>query len=329
MSINSEADIFSHFEDNFEQFDHALHDPYIIDAIAEAKQLNELMKTEATSVEDARGIVKTLDRMWGVLEDSKVMVTGNVTFLTPNGDPVTKYYEDVEMISKGFIISGDPLDTEPKVGRDLKFAFLMEIPENLKEEYELVTEGTHMMGNAEVDQVEIVANGYSFSRAKAWLTIYAARLVDEADNILFNAEGNEADVLLSLQEMEFPVYDLDEETKEVALECLSVYIAELLNLEEKLPYVAEVSGRIIIKDQMGEDIFVRISTVPRFVYVHGITILETSDIDLETYTTSNQRTEIYLRTTILNQDPEGQDLLARIPVDSLNRFESLRKITHS
>jgi hypothetical protein len=328
MSITPESDIFHSFEANFGKFDEALQDPFITAVLADVNELNELLVTEVTTLEDAREIIQTLDTMWGVLNDSTMKVTGNIAFLSPEGIPQTRYYEDAEMISKGFVVSGDPSDPEAYAGRHIKLAFLMEIPKNLRGEYGEVTEGTHLIGQAEIDQVELVATVHSVEHAKAWLTEFHPEIIDEIDSRLFNIE-NEADntdSLLALQDFVIPEIEGDVSTRNITLECVAAYLMGTIRLEQKIPYVTRISGRILLLDAEDSFVYAHISVKKRMIYVHGITILELSDVDYSTDETSNLRTEIFLESTLINDDPEGSDIQARIPLDSLNGLESFRRI---
>jgi hypothetical protein len=326
MSIANESDIFQSFESHFTELDQALHDPYITRVIKDARELNELLKTEYTTKDEARDIVQRLDLMWGPLVGSSMRVSGNVSFLTPERELETKYYDDSVMLSKGFTISDDEDGPSSQLGRQIRLSFWMEIPEEMKDSYSEVTQGTHLIGGAEIEQVDLVASGVSFERAKAWLTVFNPEIINEIDTYLYNAENGPVDALLALQDYTVGYLDLDEETKNTTLECIGVYLRDVLRLEDELPYVAAISGRIIVKDEEGIDVYVRVSTERRLMFVRGISLIEVADIDVDTFEKSNTRTEIYLVSTLVNSDLEGDDLEARVPLDSINIFESVRDI---
>jgi len=327
MSISPESDFFSTFERDFHLLDQATHDPFITDVVKDAVELNELMKTEATTVEDARSIVQTLDAMWGAINDTIVKVTGNVTYKTPDGEFHSQYYEDVEMISKGFMITGSQGETEAQYGRKVRFTFLMDIPDEMREEYRDELEDlSHIIMGADVDQVSIEAQGYSVERAKAWLTIYAQDLLEDIDELVMNAEGNEIDSLLALRDLDFSKIEGDENTRITALQCISVYLMDMFAIEEKVPYVVSLSGRIMMKNENDDDIFARTSSKEHMAYIHGISAIDTNDEDIATGEVSNPRTDLYLYMTVLNNDPNAGGYSARVPLDSILTLESLRLV---
>ena len=327
MSISSEFDFSSTFERDFSLLDQATHDPFVTGIVKEALELNELMKTEATTVEDARNIVQTLDAMWGVVNDSVVKVTGNVTYRTPDGEFHAKYYEDIKVISKGFMITASDDETDAQFDRKVRFTFLMDISDELRQEFPDELEGaSHMVIGADVDQVDIEVDGYSVERAKAWLTIYAPELLEDIDLLVMNAEGSETDSLLALQGLDLSKIDGNEDMRSIALECVSVYLMDILAIEEKVPYIVAVSGRIITKNASNEDVFGRMPTEEHMAYVHGILTLDVNDQDVATGEVSNPKTDIYVRMTILNNNPEGSDFLVYAPLDSILTLESLRLV---
>lgn len=329
MSTTPESEVFDAFEANLSQIEQALHDPYITDVINHAQEFNDLLRTEETTTDEARDIIQTLDLMWGPLGDSPMLVTGNVTFLSPEGELKTTFYEDVEMISQGFVISGSPDEEESVVGRQIRLSFLMDIPASLRDEYAEVTTGTRLLGQAELDQVELVARGYSFMRAKAWLTEFHPDLIDAVDEVLLNIDPHleSEDALLGMQEFVFPPQlDDNQGDRATTFGCLSVYLSYMLNLEEKLPYVTRICGRVMIGDVKGDVVYAHLSTRSRMIFVHDVAVFETSDLHSDTGEASDPVVQIYLDATIVNGDPDGQDLRAYVPIDSLNGFESVRHI---
>ena len=325
MSISPESDFFSTFERDFHLLDQATHDPFITDVVKDAVELNELMKTEATTVEDARSIVQTLDAMWGAINDTIVKVTGNVTYKTPDGEFHSQYYEDTEMISKGFMITGHENETDAQYGRKVRFTFLLDIPEEMREMYrDELEDVSHMIMGADVDQVSIEAEGYSINRAKAWLTIYAPDLLEDIDELVMNAEGNDIDSLLALRDLDFSMIEGDENTRFTALQCVSVYLMDMFAIEEKIPHVVSISGRIMMKNVNDEDIFARTSAKEHMAYIHGLAVIDTNDEDVATGEVSNPRTDIYLYMTVLNNEPNTGGYSVRVPLDSIFTLESLR-----
>jgi hypothetical protein len=134
------------------------------------------------------------------------------------------------------------------------------------------------------------------------------------------------ETLFSLQGFVFPRIDGDDDQNVIAHKCLSVYLSEVLSIEQKVPYVVQISGHVIIKDEEDNDILASITTETRLVYIHNVVVLESAIINSTTLDSTGFNTEIYLQATLINHKTDGEDRQARVPLDSLNSFVSVRDL---
>lgn len=212
------------------------------------------------------------------------------------------------------------------MGRQIKLQFAYEIPENQKEAYSLITDATHLVGTAELENVALTLDGISLERAKAWLGIFAPDLIERIDSAILNNDGSPNEVIEALQELDLTT-GLEEPDDSFAIRCLGVYLNSVIGFEEKLPYLVEIQGKIIIKDKKGEDVYARLTgNYERLLYIHEIEIIEVADKDKETNETLSQTTEAYLLVSLINGEQGGQDLQARVPVDSINNIDAIRSL---
>ncbi|GEM_PF-2975652 len=302
----------------------ALSDPFISEVLRNAAQYNEIMSIHPVSFAEAVSIIEDLDSQWGVLFDNNVTITGNVTFLSPDGERQTHFYEEQKMVSKGFTMLNKVDEDELNEGCRVGLQLYMEIPDELKEAYAEVTEGTHLVGSAEIDHVEIQAEAMSYERATAWLSVFEPELIENVDATILNSKYDDVRALLELSETELRV-NFDSDDKLVALRALSAYLKKIVKVDYKLPYLAEISGELLIKNNEGIDVFGRIGTGEWLVFVHDIVAIQATKAG-DVLEGSPQRTQVYLQSTIINPLDEGEDLPARIPIDSLVGIEPIRSL---
>ena len=101
---------------------------------------------------------------------------------------------------------------------------------------------------------------------------------------------------------------------------------DMFAIEDKVPFVVAISGRVMMKNENDEDVFARTSAAEHMAYIHGITAIDTNDEDVATGEISNPRTDLYLYMTVLSNDPHTGGYSVRVPLDSILTLESLRLV---
>ena len=129
LPIDNSASIRHELQD----LETALNDPFISKVLRNASEYNEILQIHPISFSEAVSIIEDLDNQWGALMDSNVAITGYVTFLSPEGDRETRFYEEQQMISKGFTMLGTVNEEGLNSGCRIGLQLYLEIPDDKKD----------------------------------------------------------------------------------------------------------------------------------------------------------------------------------------------------
>ncbi len=227
-------------------------DPYIEHARQRARDYNEILVYEGRVLADeAFSIQQELDAKWIGLTDAKVNVTGTV-HTEEDGETVAHIVTGTEMKSRGFTVRGTSHDNEegglyfenPRA----QFAFTVG-------RAALDASATGKRGEkkvwvyADVDDVLVEAKTVSTERAAAWVESKYPELFEEINARVFNADGGEADSLISLKGLDLAEYaPIDDD---FTRECIQSYIEDVVDIDVRIFYSLCINGAYEVKDLGG------------------------------------------------------------------------------
>lgn len=190
-------------------------------------------------------------------------------------------------------------------------------------------DGANMLiARADLSAVQLEFVAMSYERARAWLEVFTPDILNEIDETVLNGDGDTEAVIFRLQELNLDLSHLTPEDRERAGQFLSIYLGNVIACDTEVPYIAQVAGRILAKDDQGDDAFMTLlSTDKVFLYTHRLLVLSLGEGRTDTGTIENLKTEIYIDATIApNHGVHQQSYKAFVPLDSINHLESIRPL---
>lgn len=331
--MQNEFESLMDFENNIAELDKALTEPFILNVLNMAQEWNDLLTVGALNDEEAGNLIGSLDYEWGSLFGATLQVTGNVKHLNPDGEVITRFYEDAEMISNGFILVQSSLDEndKPTPGQKVVLQFLVPIAESEMGAYEengIVA--THLKATAEVDKVNVVAEvGMSPERTRAWLSTFTPEIIDAIDDAVLNSDGTIGDTVARVQELELIPQCAPDDFRRACVG-VAIYLKSIIAFDENLPYVASMSGKAAVSDDEGYDQHARVQGKESFVYIQDVSVAFVDDESMRQDDFSlNIMDHIYLNAIIINKNDEGVDLKIKIPFDTIMSIESIKPLVES
>ena len=303
------------FDNQVEQLEGYLTDPHVEAVLNEARRMNITLNEAETTPGDRSRMIKSLNAAWGFVMAMPVKATGRIE--TTAGK---KYYEDLEVISEGFIIERNPiLVDEELVAMRFNVAHRLIAPSEAAEgdsgEERSGDKRGYMYTSAEIDDVTLELPVASAERASGWLREYYPDLLKEIDEKLAKHEGAETDAFLALRDIELPK-EMCEDT-DFARSCVTAYVDEALKFDALVPYSVEISGRAQINYPNGQ---IQIGDIPdsvELVFLRGVMIERYGSDDDNAY-------ELFALVEITGADRSLAVREVRLPLQSFKSATSMR-----
>lgn len=293
------------FEAQFNQLETAMAEPVTAGVIENARTYNTLLSEEAVGSDDLVVIIEDLDQQWQSMMGQSVKVTGYVNMPNAEGEVEPEFCDKRVFISNGF--GADNWDDEPTIGRKVQLQLLK--PDEVQDDTQ-----TYIYCSADIEQVSLEFSLASFERAVAWLTTFYPDLIDEIDARIFAPDGTEADAVMALKDLELPPFGEDEE---FAHHCISNYLQAMIQFDSSVPYEIKIDGEAIMSDDGGKDVTVVILTEDTLMRVRTI-------VPGRRYDEEGTTGILSLRGSLVNSDRLLPDIDLAVPLQSVEKFESLR-----
>lgn len=309
--------------DNFKLLESALTDPFVEQVYEKVRQYNEILSIESPSEEDKRAIFTDLDFEWGSIFDSKVQVSGLVRVYTAKGsDEEVKsiYVDNITAISKGFAVVDlneyGGFSQDKSSMRAVHYMHFDPIDVWTPEENVSQSESQLVAGFVDLDESIIEFSGVSIDRAKNWLTVSCPTLVDDLDELLFQDNMHEDSIVGSLRDLNIQNNEsLDDEFTRL---CLKTYLNSSLPLDQRLPYVLSIQGKVLVRRD--QNLFLTdVSGKGVLVYAHGFSISEETKTVLGDYA-------LTLNAVVVPVDRESDPTYVDIPLNTVTSIQSIRSI---
>lgn len=195
------------------QLEAAIEDPYFEKVTQKAKEFKQLVdETDELEIDEMNAIIAELDGEVAGCIQAPMQCFGYIYKKTVG--EVSKEYFEGEAVFNGYVIIEDP----ETYRRTLMYhLYIPQEQSDLGEESgERVLEGAV----AHLDTLNIEFDVVSFERARAWLGAMTPELLEDIDIRVLNAEGTEANAIMSLREFDFNL--LGREDYAMAQKCLNV-----------------------------------------------------------------------------------------------------------
>lgn len=324
---------FKNIPDELKQLDVAMVDPVINDVLQQAREYGELLRGAQLNEKERLEIQNELDSQWGVLRGARFTLSGHVsTLLHGESEPRRRYVDDISVVSDGFIIYKDKsivLDDEVleshAIAHYLSASLADTFPEVFEENGREIDPSVKVVVFADVDDVDMQADGVSFERASAWISLSAPALIEEIESRILGDHDGEDGALLSLRGLDPSAYgDLSDE---FTRKCLAVYLYHVLEFDTDVPYLANLHGFARVAHRNGEGYALSdVSLDDALVTIH-----ETS---LHPEFAPSEDGEVVDRWTLgvsmsLHLARRNDDAVyVTIPVDTLADLKSIRRTTY-
>ena len=295
------------FAANFEQLDTALDDPLVKRLLVPAQEWNEYLLTEQVDNADATRIIEDLDETWkrNKLMRGEVEVTGQLYT-----EDESRFAAGESMLSNGFTIMRDAS------GRQKIMLQLAEpvIDENGSLAYKLWSSG--------IEGTHLEFTKMSRERARAWLEAFYPDLIAHIDDVLFNGDEDESEVMSALGGLIFDQATYGDDLERVE-QSVALYLEDVLKFDTTLPYVIGVSGKIGYYNPQTEQYEVERSTSNGYPVLFMLKALCTATLS-ETPDDIGKRTLSLGGKLILDVDREVPGRKVIIPLDTLTSFKAVR-----
>lgn len=245
------------FERTVAELETLFEDPGFKKAVDEVLLVNDLLRDEPTSEDDARAIIKDLNERWreAGYRNKEMFVTGSVS-IGGTGDTVeygdintasATQFNDYPFISDGFrmIISPEERDGVLSISQEVIMTGRIEYDD--ESEYSVEGKSNDVCSIRLVPETHIEFKKMTASKAAAWLELYYPDTKRAIDQYAVYAD-NECEMTEDLRDNPLPPADQNPKEARMQKRAIQTYIDSVVSYERFVPYLVELFGECELYD---------------------------------------------------------------------------------